>query len=605
MKSFRYRIMAQALPFLLIAPGLAWAQMPPSRGEAAAALNQPGNPGAAQFTRQQIDQMVAPIALYPDQLLTQVLMASTYPQQIADAAQWLQDPQNGSLKGDALAAALQPLPWDPSVKALVPFPQIVAMMAEHIDWTQALGVAFATQQPEVMIRVQALRQLAMKSGRLKQLRHLTVREEGGEIVVASAEPDRIFVPVYNPTVVYGAWPDPGFQPVYLPPPRGFVAETIEPGLDVSVGYGVVRPLWGWSRPDWRSHQITINRTDYTRITNNVRIAGDTWRHDGPVVLAAPAAARPRAAAANLPAGTIDPGRAAAVTALPQRAARDPQRIQTQATTAAPATPTTTAQPGTTQPASTATTPNAAQQGQAGPSPTKPGTTQTGQAAPGTATPNAAQRGAAGTTAAAPNVPPTGQTHAGTGVAEPQRQGAATRHPAGQPGSPATAERQPKAEQQGVAGTSHEPAAANPAQRQPSAAERRNMPVNEGSALNRAEQHSGRGQAATTTSSAASHGTTPPAAQGNAAARPQATPQVAAPAHPAPQAAPHPAAQATPHQPGQPLPRETAGQGSSAAPGATAPHAGAGRQGPEAAGGHAAAKPDEGKKNEPDGKKTEP
>src|SRR5947207_3474635 len=163
--SFRLRTIAQVLPFLLIAPALAPAQTAPTRGQATAAAKQtnPANPAAAHYTRQQIDQSVAPIALYPDQLLAQVLMAATYPQQIVEAAEWLKDPNSAGLKGDALVAALQPLPWDPSVKALVAFPQIIAMMSDHIEWTEALGVAFATQQAEVMARVQALRHLAVKS----------------------------------------------------------------------------------------------------------------------------------------------------------------------------------------------------------------------------------------------------------------------------------------------------------------------------------------------------------------------------------------------------------------------------------------------------------
>ena len=196
MTPFRLRIMAQVLPFLLIAPALAPAQTPPTRSHATAALNQPNqanpaNPAAAHYTRQQIDQMVAPIALYPDQLLAQVMMAATYPQQIVEAAEWLKDPNNTQLKGDALVAALQPLPWDPSVKALVAFPQIVAMMNDHVEWTEALGVAFATQQAEVMTRVQALRHLAFKSGRLNKLRHLAVRQEGPAIVIAPSEPDQV------------------------------------------------------------------------------------------------------------------------------------------------------------------------------------------------------------------------------------------------------------------------------------------------------------------------------------------------------------------------------------------------------------------------------
>src|SRR5213078_1131727 len=168
-----------------------------------------------------------------DQVLSQVLMAATYPQQVVEAAQWLQEPGHTDLKGDALAQALEPLPWDPSVKALVAFPQIIEMMSEHIEWTQALGVAFATQQAEVMSRVQALRQLAMKSGKLKQVKHLVVRQEGPAIVIVPAEPERVYVPVYNPTVVYGEWREREYPPVFIPPPQGFVAETIEPGFEVS------------------------------------------------------------------------------------------------------------------------------------------------------------------------------------------------------------------------------------------------------------------------------------------------------------------------------------------------------------------------------------
>jgi len=267
--SFRLRVLAQVLPFLLIAPGLALAQTPPTRSQATAALN-PANPAVAHYTRQQIDQLTAPIALYPDQLLSQVLMAATYPQQIIDAAHWLKDPGNVELKGDALVAALQPLPWDPSVKALVAFPQIIAMMTDHIEWTEALGVAFTTQQAEVMVRVQALRHLAFKSGRLNKLRHLAVRQEGPVIVISPDEADQIFVPVYNPVVVYGEWPDRDFPPVFIPPPPDFVAETIEPGIELSTGFGIVAPLWGWSRPDWRANRITVDRVGFSRITRNVQ-----------------------------------------------------------------------------------------------------------------------------------------------------------------------------------------------------------------------------------------------------------------------------------------------------------------------------------------------
>jgi hypothetical protein len=333
MTPFRLRILAQTLPFLLLTPGLALAQNAPTRGQAAAALNQPAKPGAQQYTRQQIDQLVAPVALYPDQVLSQVLMASTYPQQVVEAAQWLQDHKD--LQGDALAQALEPLQWDPGVKALCAFPQVVQMMAEHIEWTQALGVAFTTQQTEVMTRVQALRQLAMKSGQLNKVKHLAARQQGEVIVITSDEPDKVYVPVYNPTVVYGEWPDREFPPVFLPPPQGLVAETIEPGLELSVGYTVVRPLWGWSELDWRSRRITVNTTEYTRISRNVAAGpGNVWRHSGPILLVSPGTVSRTTSVTttNVPAGTVLPARAAAVTVLPQRAAADPARIKTQTTT---------------------------------------------------------------------------------------------------------------------------------------------------------------------------------------------------------------------------------------------------------------------------------
>src|ERR1700741_1931810 len=121
MTSFKLLVMAQVLPFLLVAPALAPAQTPPSRSEAMAAMKAGPQKPQVQYTRQQIDQLIAPIALYPDQLLAQVLMATTYPQQVAEAAKWLDDAAHAQLQRDALVAALEPLEWDPSVKALVAF----------------------------------------------------------------------------------------------------------------------------------------------------------------------------------------------------------------------------------------------------------------------------------------------------------------------------------------------------------------------------------------------------------------------------------------------------------------------------------------------------
>jgi hypothetical protein len=483
MKSFRLRVLARTLPFLLITPGLALAQNAPTRSQATAALNQPAKPGAAQYTRQQIDQMVAPIALYPDQLLSQVLMAATYPQQVVEAAQWLRE--HGDAKGDALAQTLEPLPWDPSVKALVAFPQILEMMAEHIEWTQALGVAFATQQAEVMTRVQALRHLAMKSGKLKQVRHLTVREQGPAIVITSAEPDKVYVPVYNPTVVYGQWQDREFPPVFLPPPQGFVAETIEPGFEVSTGYSIVRPLWGWSEPDWRSNRITVNSTEYTRITRNVQVGpGNTWRHAGPVMLLAPGAVSRTTSVTttNVPAGTVLPGRAAAVTVLPQRAAAQPNLIQTQTTTTQSGQPgqTTTTQTNTSQPGQTpSTTTGTSQPGQTSTNTAQPSTSQPGQtpstttAQPNTSQPSTSQPGQTPTNTAQPSTSQPAQTPSTT-TAQPstsqpgQTPSTTTAQPSTlQPGqTPSTTAAQPSSNKPGEARSTTN----RPAQREGSGAE---------------------------------------------------------------------------------------------------------------------------------------
>ncbi|MGA8402786.1 MAG: DUF3300 domain-containing protein, partial [Stellaceae bacterium] len=267
----------------------------PTPAEARAALN----PAPSQFTNAQLDQMVAPIALYPDQLLTQVLMAATFPDQLVDAQKWLADSRNASLKGDDLANALQPLPWDPSVKSLVAFPQLIAMMTNHLDWTQALGQAFATQEVQVFARVQFLRERAVKAGQLKSTPQLAVRHEESDIIIEPTDPNEIYVPVYNPAEVYGTWPDNDYPPVYIPPPPGFYNGPISAGIGYSVGFGVVAPLWGWGHPDWRHHRVDINQGRYEHITNqndirqnHINIEGGAWHRSGPVALV-PEAQRPR------------------------------------------------------------------------------------------------------------------------------------------------------------------------------------------------------------------------------------------------------------------------------------------------------------------------
>src|SRR5512139_379 len=173
---------------------------------------------AKVFKQEELDQLLAPIALYPDDLLAQILMASTYPLEVVQADRWVK--QNKSLKGDALKAALEKQTWDTSVKSLVPFPDVLAMMSDKLDWTQKLGDAFLEQEKDVMDTVQKLRRKANEAGNLKSSNELAVKKEADIIIIEPANPQVIYVPSYNPTVVYGAWPYPAYPPypVYAYPP---------------------------------------------------------------------------------------------------------------------------------------------------------------------------------------------------------------------------------------------------------------------------------------------------------------------------------------------------------------------------------------------------
>ncbi len=224
--------------------------------------------------------MLAPIALYPDELLTQTLMASTYPLQVVAASRWLEKDNNKDLKGDTLAKALDRETWDPSVKSLVPFPQIIAMMNGDLEWTQQLGYAVATQQAAVLDSIQRLRRQAQKAGSLKttEQQRVVVREEN--VVIQPADPETVYVPVYNPTEVYGEWPYPSYPPVYIPPqpayyPPGY---ALGAGLAFAAGAAVVGGLWGWARPGWNTGSVSINAARYNNINvNRPPIRSGTWR----------------------------------------------------------------------------------------------------------------------------------------------------------------------------------------------------------------------------------------------------------------------------------------------------------------------------------------
>ena len=242
----------------------------------------------AKLKKEELDQLLAPIALYPDDLLSNVLMASTYPLDVVQAARWRMEPANAKLKGDALVNALEPKDWDPSIKALVQFPDVLETMSDKLDWTQRLGDAFLAQQDEVMDEIQFLRQKAEAAGNLKSNKQQTVSTEAGAagqevIVIEPASPEMVYVPVYEPTVVYGPWWYPDYPPYYFPPPPGFVyGAPFFPGFwwGPVIDIDFFAPFWGWGWCDWGHRSIHVDRGRYDRIPGSrPPLRGDIWQHD--------------------------------------------------------------------------------------------------------------------------------------------------------------------------------------------------------------------------------------------------------------------------------------------------------------------------------------
>jgi hypothetical protein len=234
------------------------------------------------MTPAQLDQLLAPIALYPDTLLGQVLMASTYPAEVVAAARWVSVPANRALTGDALMNALKARQWDPSVMALVPFPRLLQTMRGKIKWTEQLGNAFLAQQADVMASVQRLRQLAMDAGNLQTAQCRCVAEKKGEfITIQPADQQVAYVPVCIPRRVYGAWPYPDYPPVSFPVPVGYVfAPGAYIGFDRGVEYASYGSLWGWSSIDWGARGIYVNPLGFAALAGTAAVlAGNVWVHD--------------------------------------------------------------------------------------------------------------------------------------------------------------------------------------------------------------------------------------------------------------------------------------------------------------------------------------
>src|SRR5205807_2690675 len=234
------------------------------------------------YTQQQLDQMLAPIALYPDQLVLQILMASTFPLQIVQAARWLDNPSNAALKGDPLVTALQPMNWDPSVKSITAFPAIVRMLDKNLDWTNSLGVAFTHQQSDVMAQIQFLRHQAQNARNLASNDKIVCRDDGPNIVIAPVEPNVVYAPYYNPAVVYGTWPWVEYPPVYFSPAYfGVGALGVGVGWAWGPAWGIGPAVWGGYGVEWGMGGVAVDGGGYGGSgCGNAAGGGGSWRHPG-------------------------------------------------------------------------------------------------------------------------------------------------------------------------------------------------------------------------------------------------------------------------------------------------------------------------------------
>ena len=221
----------------------------------------------ALFAPEQLEQIAAPIALYPDPLLGQVLMAATYPLEVVQAARFIQ--ANPTLQGGPLNDALRAQSWDDSVKSLALFPQVLAMMNDRLDWTQKLGDAFLGQQQELMDAVQRLRARAQAQGTLASTPQQTVVVEQAPqpvIQIVPMNPEIVYVPVYNPLVVYGPWPYPAYPPYYYYPAGWPVGRAFFSfGPPIFVGFGL------WAICHWHRHVVVIDAPRYHRFTEVVNV----------------------------------------------------------------------------------------------------------------------------------------------------------------------------------------------------------------------------------------------------------------------------------------------------------------------------------------------
>jgi hypothetical protein len=215
---------------------------------------------AAQPSTQELDQLVAPIALYPDALIAQILAGATYPTEIVEADRWMQ--QHPDLKGDALAKAVDAQSWDSGVKALTQFPGLLGMMDQNLSWTSSLGEAYVNGQQNVLDAVQVMRQRAQQAGNLKSTQQQSVTTQGNTIVIEPTDPQLVYVPEYDPWIVYG---DPlAFYPGWIGVP-GFFFDGPGIGFGAGIGIGLFGGFgWGWHSwgTDWHRHGLIHGNHPY-------------------------------------------------------------------------------------------------------------------------------------------------------------------------------------------------------------------------------------------------------------------------------------------------------------------------------------------------------
>lgn len=248
------------------------------------AAAQEGEGPAKKLSKEELAQLLAPIALYPDDLVSQILMASTYPLDVVQADRWAKSHKQSA--GDVLAKQLEKEPWDPSVKSMVNFPTVLSAMSEKLDVTTKIGDAFLSQQKDVMDTIQDLRRKAHAAGNLKTTKEQKVIVEKEIIVIKPADPQVVYVPSYSTTVVYGTWPYPAYPPYYYypPPPPAYPAYHFAAGVAVGVAWG-----YAWGHCDWHGGDVQINHNqninvnrniDRSKYQNRVDHRGQgTWKHD--------------------------------------------------------------------------------------------------------------------------------------------------------------------------------------------------------------------------------------------------------------------------------------------------------------------------------------